>query len=187
MEQSDAPTEAHQAASRLEALPLSTRFPMGDLDHNWEALRLVRSDRDRRYSGQTGHLWLPRRRATRWPRAPGHGGLDDLLRDKRPRTPSNARLSIGRVVVDGRLLEQRRPPEASFRNRRAEQLRYARLRSVCSRSRAREPVNWRAALAAPRRSQACAAGLASPSPLFGSDTAPAPVASLRRLIRSRGS
>jgi len=31
-----------------------------------------------------------------------------------------------------------------------------------ARSRAREPVNWRAAVAAPRRSQACAAGLASP-------------------------
>src|SRR6266566_3388412 len=34
----------------------------------------------------------------------------------------------------------------------------------CSAERAREPVNWRAAVAAPRRSQACAAGLASPLP-----------------------
>src|SRR6266581_1598200 len=39
--------------------------------------------------------------------------------------------------------------------------------AFAARNRAREPVNWRAAVAAPRRSQACAAGLASPLPALG--------------------
>jgi hypothetical protein len=57
--------------------------------------------------------------------------------------------------------------------------------AFAARNRAREPVNWRAAVAAPRKEPSLRGGACISSPLFGSDTAPAPGASLRPLVIRR--
>jgi hypothetical protein len=67
---------------------------------------------------------------------------------------------------------------------------YVRRRDVCevalaARNRAREPVKWRAAVAALEGAKPARRGLHLLSPLFGSDTAPAPVTSLRLLVIRR--